>query len=142
MGPIEGGASVTKTRPLTPTRSTPQKWPSPNLERVEGVIQDGPKLVDLWDLSPIQRVTDAPNTEVILSLLYPDNPWLCIGATQNYFNTLTLNYWSGKPLQIFHPASTEITVVLNWFISHQISWWRKNQTQVVSHHIRRWCLDL
>ena len=96
MGPIEGGTSVTKTLPLTPTRSTPQKWPSPNLERVEGVIQDGPKLVDLWDLSPIQRVTDAPNTEVILSLLYPDNPWLCIGTTQNYFNTLTLNYWSGK----------------------------------------------
>ena len=56
--------------------------------------------------------------------------------------TRAVNYWSGKPLQIFHPASTEITVVLNWFISHQISWWRKNQTQVVSHHIRRWCLDL
>ena len=33
---------------------------------------------------------------MILSLLYPDNPWLCIGATQNYFNTLTLDYWRGK----------------------------------------------
>lgn len=86
----------TKTSYCDNKRSVTSKWPIPNLERIEGIINDGPKLVDIWDLSPIQRTTDAPNTDVILSLLYPDNPWLCIGATQNYFNTLTLDYWRGK----------------------------------------------
>ena len=72
------------------------RFPNPNLDRIESITQDGPKLVDLWELSPVQKINDAPNTEVILDLLYPDNPWLCIGKTQKYFDTLTLDFWRGK----------------------------------------------
>ena len=85
-------------QPQAPVQSRRPKWPSPNLERIDSITQDGPKLVDLWDASPVQRVSDAPNTEVILSLLYPDDPWLCIGKTQKYFDTLTLDYWRGRLL--------------------------------------------
>ena len=85
-------------RPQTPVQSRCPKCPSPNLERIDSITQDGPKLVDLWDASPVQRVSDAPNTEVILSLLYPDDPWLCIGKTLKYTPTRTLHYWRKEQL--------------------------------------------
>ena len=85
-------------RPQTPVQSRCPKCPSPNLERIDSITQDGPKLVDLWAASPVQRVSDAPNTEVILSLLYPDDPWLCIGKTLKYCPTRTLHYWRKEQL--------------------------------------------
>ncbi len=90
---------ITQTTPLKEIVASPRtRWPNPNLDSIKAITKDGPKLVDLWDASPVQRVSDTPNTEVILDLLYPDNPWLCIGKTQKYFDTLTLDYWRGRLL--------------------------------------------
>ena len=84
----------TKTSYCNNKRSVTSKWPIPNLERIEGIINDGPKLVDIWDLSPIQRTTDAPNTDVILSLRF------------DVSNTGTWSLASGRPAQfLFAPHS-------------------------------------
>ena len=90
---------ITQTTPLREIVASPRtRWPNPNLDRIKAITKDGPKLVDLWEASPVQQVSDAPNTEVILDLLYPDNPWLCIGKTLKYTPSRTLEYWKREPL--------------------------------------------
>ena len=74
------------------------RWPNPNPDRIKAITKDGPKLLDLWDASPVQRVCDALSTEVILDLLYPDDPWLCIGKTLKYCPTRTLKFWRKEKL--------------------------------------------
>ena len=90
--------SQTTTLPSDVLYKKPTRFPNPNLDLIESITQDGPKLVDLWELSPVQKINDAPSTEVILDLLYPDNPWLCIGKTLKYCPTRTLHYWSKEQL--------------------------------------------
>ena len=39
----------------SPNRSGHQSGPRPNQERIEAITKDGPGLVDLWEISPLDR---------------------------------------------------------------------------------------
>jgi hypothetical protein len=62
-------------------------WPIVNHEQREAVIASGFGLVDLWEISPIRFEGNAPHTEEIVDVLFPGNPWLCVGASNINFKT-------------------------------------------------------
>ena len=62
-------------------------WPALNREQREAIIATGFGLVDLWEISPIRFEDSAAHTEKIIDVLFPGNPWLCVGASQSKFKT-------------------------------------------------------
>jgi hypothetical protein len=62
-------------------------WPSVNTEQREAITASGFGLVDLWEISPIRFEDGAAHTEKIIDVLFPGNPWLCVGASQSKFKT-------------------------------------------------------
>ena len=63
------------------------KWPSVNREQREAIIANGFGLVDLWEISPIRFEDNESHTEKIIDVLFPGNPWLCVGASNSNFKT-------------------------------------------------------
>jgi hypothetical protein len=83
-----------------------QRWPAVNAEQREAIIENGPGLVDLWETSPIQFADNAPHTEQILDVLFPDNPLLCCAAASETAQTATRDKWRGhmSELQLIVPS--------------------------------------
>ena len=81
-------------QPAAAYRQSP--WPKPDQEKRESVIASGVGLVDLWEQSPIRFEKNLSYTERIIDALFPDNPLLCVGLTNQNFDTLTRNEWRGK----------------------------------------------
>jgi hypothetical protein len=80
--------------------STIVQPPKPKLDQQkrQSVIDasNGAGLVDLWERSPIRLDDDQSHTEEIIDALFPGNPFLCVGLTNQNFDTLTRNEWRGK----------------------------------------------
>ena len=89
--------------------ATHQKWPELELDRIEKIVRDGPKLVDLWDQSPVQFVDNEVHTEQIIDALFPGNPLLCVGQSKHEFDTCLRDEWRGQlgtmPLIVPSPMS-------------------------------------
>jgi hypothetical protein len=62
-------------------------WPKVNQEQREAITATGFGLVDLWEISPIRFEDSAAHTEQIIDVLFPGNPWLCVGASNSNFKT-------------------------------------------------------
>jgi len=74
------------------------------VEQIEAIVRHGIHLVDLWDRSPV-RLDDGANAEELIDLLFPGNPLLCCGWTNNRFGTGTREEWRGQlnALQLIVP---------------------------------------
>ncbi len=62
-------------------------WPVVNHEQREAVIATGFGLVDLWEVSPVRFEDSESHTEEIIDVLFPGNPWLCVGLSEIEFKT-------------------------------------------------------
>jgi hypothetical protein len=82
------------------------KWPEPNSEQIEAIVQEGAGLADLWETSPIRIEEDREQAETILDRLFPGNPLLCCGRSQSSFDTKPRADWRGQlgQLQFIVPS--------------------------------------
>ena len=72
------------------------KWPKVNHEQVEAITVNGGGLADLWEASPMRFEDDVPKTELVIDLLFPGNPLLCVGHAIDRFDTKPREAWRGK----------------------------------------------
>jgi hypothetical protein len=71
-------------------------WPKVNAEQIEAITQDAPRLIDLWKASPVEMpITDANRAESIIDLLFPGNPLLCVGQSNEEFETKRKTEFAG-----------------------------------------------
>jgi len=96
------------TASLPKRKQTTKKanWPSKNEEQREAITGNGAGLAELWESSPIRFDDDAPHTEEVIDLLFPDNPLLCTGSAPYKFGTKTREEWRGKlaSMQLIVPS--------------------------------------
>jgi len=64
-----------------------QPWPAVNHEQREAIIATGLGLVDLWEISPVRFNDNESYAEKIVDVLFPGNPWLCVGVSKSEFKT-------------------------------------------------------
>jgi hypothetical protein len=85
------------------------KWPPRKTEQIASICATGFSLTDLIDLSFIKTVDSGPNTERVIDALFPDNPWICVGATMAQFDTRRRLEWqntlSGLQLIVPNPMT-------------------------------------
>ena len=58
----------------------PGRWPAVNCEQIEAIAAGGVGVADLWEESPVRLDGDTPQTAIVLPVLFPGDPWLCIGS--------------------------------------------------------------
>ena len=96
------------TASLSKRKQTTKKpnWPSKNEEQREAITGNGAGLAELWESSPIRFDDDAPHTEEVIDLLFPDNPLLCTGSSPYEFGTKAREEWRGKlaSMQLIVPS--------------------------------------
>jgi hypothetical protein len=78
-------------------RSSSPRWSPPYSTLIAALAAKGPSLAELVSLSPepIQLGGDS-QAEEIIDVLYPGNPWLCVGRTDSRFGTLRRDGWRGR----------------------------------------------
>jgi hypothetical protein len=76
-------------KPRTP------KWPQRNNEQIEAIVGGGVNLDALKQMSPVKWADSKPHTEEVIDVLFPGNPWLCVGWSQSSFNTRSRLVWRG-----------------------------------------------
>jgi hypothetical protein len=54
---------------------------------IDAIVRAGPGLYDLWEQSPVRFDDDCSHTEEIIDVLFPSDPWLCIGIGKRDFWT-------------------------------------------------------
>jgi hypothetical protein len=84
---IEQAVKNSRTSAFQPASLQHRAWPSVNTEQREAITASGFGLVDLWEISPVRFEDNAAHTEKIIDALVPDNPWLCVGASNSNFKT-------------------------------------------------------
>ena len=96
------------TASLSKRKQTTKKpnWPPKNEEQREAITGNGAGLAELWESSPIRFDDDAPHTEEVIDLLFPDNPLLCTGSAPYKFGTKAREEWRGKlaSMQLIVPS--------------------------------------
>ena len=82
------------------------KWPGVNQEQRAAIIRDNGGLADLWECSPVRIEDNAAHTEGIIDRLFPGNPLLCCGKSNDVFDTKPREDWHGElsTLQLIVPS--------------------------------------
>jgi hypothetical protein len=70
-------------------RTSAPTWPTVNREQREAIIGTGYGLADLWEASPSRIEDSESHTEHIIDLMFPGNPFLCVGKSMREFTTAT-----------------------------------------------------
>ena len=87
-------------------------WPQINDEQVEAISQNGMRILDFWEASPFPMRADEGRAEDAIDVLFPGNPWLCVGQSARVFRTQRRKEWRGQldkyPLIVPSPMTTEI----------------------------------
>jgi len=69
-------------------RQRSPRWSPSNLMAVRKIVQDGPTILGLISKSPEPiRFGDPSRVEETIDALFPGNPWLCVGETDDRFFT-------------------------------------------------------
>lgn len=71
------------------------KWPAPDLGAIKAVVRNGPGAADVWESSPLRWDDDAPRTEEIIDVVFPGDPYLCVGWSVESFATRRRSEWRG-----------------------------------------------
>jgi hypothetical protein len=82
-----------KGKPLDAPRGP--KWPERNPAAIAAIVREGPTLAGLEAMSPVRHADEAPNTEEIIDVLFPDNPLLCAGTKKENALTRSREEWRG-----------------------------------------------
>jgi hypothetical protein len=90
-------------------REAAPKWPSVNQEQREAVVASGFRLVDLWEISPLQFVDNKSHTEEIIDVFFLGNPWLCVGRTKSDFKTRRRDDLRGELPRLAHIVPSPMT---------------------------------
>lgn len=93
------------------------KWPARDSELVKELSASGFGLNDLHDLSHLKHKSKRTATDSVIEILFPDNPWICVGASSRRFDTRRRQEWSGmlSDLQFIvpNPMSKKYGLTLN-----------------------------
>ena len=77
-------------------RNSSPRWASPNAARIAAIAKEGPTLLELVSRSPIPiRFGEQSRTEETIDALFPGNPWLCVGRSDDSFYTARRQTWRG-----------------------------------------------
>jgi hypothetical protein len=81
-------------------------WPALDAAKRASIIGSGAGLADLWELSPNPRLDGESKTEAIIDALFPGDPWLCCGFSNDRFNTRRRSDWKGglSAMQLIVPS--------------------------------------
>jgi hypothetical protein len=71
-------------------------WPQVNDEQVEAIAQNGMKVLDFWQASPFEMQKGESRAEDVIDILFPSNPWLCVGRSARLFRTQQREKWRGQ----------------------------------------------
>jgi hypothetical protein len=71
-------------------------WPQVNEEQIEAIVQDGMRALDFWQASPFQMHVAENRAEDAIDILFPGNPWLCVGQSARVFRTQRREKWRGQ----------------------------------------------
>jgi len=71
-------------------------WPLVNEEQVEAIVQDGMRVMDFWQASPFEMSSEETRAEDVIDILFPGNPWLCVGQSARVFRTQRREKWRGQ----------------------------------------------
>ncbi len=71
-------------------------WPLVNDEQVEAIVQDGMRVLDFWQASPFEMHAGENQAEDAIDILFPRNPWLCVGQSARVFRTQRREKWRGQ----------------------------------------------
>lgn len=63
----------------------PGKWPKVNREQIEAIAAHGVCVADLWEESPVRFDDDQPRAAVVLPIMFPGDPLLCVGSKSDFF---------------------------------------------------------
>lgn len=70
-------------------------WSPLNADKRTEIIERSAGLSDLWELSPVPFEDDETHTEEIIDALFPGDPWLCCGLSNDQFKTRRRSDWRG-----------------------------------------------
>lgn len=84
-----------------------KKWPGVKREQREAIMRNNGGLADLWELSRPRMEDNEQHTEEIVGRLFPSNPLLCCGRSQQDFDTRPREAWRGElgKLQFIVPSA-------------------------------------
>ena len=77
------------------SRSAAIQWPHVNHKQIEAIAHDPRGILDLWESWRHTTGTES-HTEEIIDRLFPGNPWLCVGKTNQAFCTRRREDWRGR----------------------------------------------
>jgi hypothetical protein len=106
---IEEALQNSRTSAFQPAIARPQLWPSVNCEQREAVVASGFGLVDLWELSPVRFEDNKSHAEQIVDVLFPGNPWLCVGRSKSDFKTRHREDLRGELPRLAHIVPNPMT---------------------------------
>lgn len=72
------------------------RWPKPNPEAIAAILAGGINVKALRELSPVRfEETGKSRVEEVIDALFPGNPLLCVGFTNEKFDTRRRKFWHG-----------------------------------------------
>jgi hypothetical protein len=93
------------------------RWPLVNDEQIEAITRDGMRIRDFWEASPFPLRAGANHAEDGIDILFPCNPWLCIGRSERLFRTQRREKWRGRldkyQLIVPSPMTSEMGLTKN-----------------------------
>jgi hypothetical protein len=92
----KGAAAMHNERPYQPHAPVPPRWPPVDQSKLEALCDEGYAVVDLWEASPIRYEDNNSCTEEAIDQLFPGNPWLCCGWSQEHFEARLRSEWRGE----------------------------------------------
>ncbi len=98
---------ATAWRPGHPSIASAPKWPVVNQEQREAITGRSEGRVDLWEASPVRFEDNDSHTEEIIDRLFPDDPLLCVGRSNWFFETRPREALRGRlaELQFIVPSA-------------------------------------
>jgi hypothetical protein len=100
-------------------------WPAPDLIAIDNIVSSGPGLYNLWEQSPMRFDDSNSHAEEIIDCLFPGNPLLCIGKSNEEFATRHREDWRG--------SLSERSLIVP---SPMLSVWGKTQADKPSQHTK------
>jgi hypothetical protein len=100
-------------------------WPEPDLDAIDAIVSAGPGLYDLWEQSPMRYDDSNSHTEEIIGCLFPGNPFLCVGKSNDDFTTQRREDWRG--------SLSERSLIVP---TPMLSVWGKTQAGKLSQHTK------
>jgi hypothetical protein len=91
------GAGILASESINALASSPPvlKWPEPDLDTIDRIVRNGPSAVDVWENSPLRWEDNSSQTEEIIDIVFPGDPYLCAAWSAGNFATRRRSGWRG-----------------------------------------------